>query len=86
MVTLPIEDDMEEECDQAWLNLVLTMIGGLFDGECNELINGAIFSVRDKHLRISLWCSDNNNIPKLRRIGLKFKELSEFEEKYKFDY
>ena len=72
---MPIEDDMEEECNLAWMNLQLNMIGGLFDMECNELINGTIFSVRDKHLRISLWCKDNNNIPKLRRIGNKFKEI-----------
>ena len=31
VVTLPIEDDMEEECDEAWRNLLLNMIGGLFD-------------------------------------------------------
>ena len=66
---------MEEECQQAWLYLQLSMIGGCFDKECNELINGAIFSLRDKHMRLSLWCKDNNNIPKLRRIGNKFKEM-----------
>ena len=77
---------MEEECDHAWLHLILHIIGGLFDEEGTDLINGAIFSIRDKHFRISLWCKDNNNIPKLRRIGLKFKEICKFEEIYKFDY
>lgn len=73
VVTLPIEEDMEEECNYAWEQLVLHMIGGLF--EYYELINGAIYSIREKHQRISLWCNDNNNIPKLKRIGNKFKEL-----------
>ena len=81
-MTLPIEDDMEEECDDAWLQLILHMIGGLFDEDSRDLINGAIFSIRDKHHRISLWCKDNNNIPKLRRIGLKLKELCNLPEKY----
>ena len=62
------------------------MIGGIYGEELNDLINGAIFSIRDKHYRISLWCKDNNNIPKLRRIGLKLKELCKLEERYKFNY
>lgn len=49
VVTLPIEEDMEEECDEAWMNLVIHMIGGIFPEDCIELINGAIFSIREKH-------------------------------------
>ena len=86
MVTLPIQDDMEEECDQAWLNLQLYMIGGLFTEELNDLICGAVFSIREKHQRISLWCKDNNNIPKLRRIGNILKEICQVPDKYKFGY
>ena len=40
---------MEEECDRAWLNLLMHIVGGLFPEDCVELINGAIFSIRDKH-------------------------------------
>lgn len=90
VVTIPIEEDMEEECMQIWLQLILHMIGGhledVEDRKDKYLINGAIFSIRDKHYRISLWCHDNNNIPKLRRIGLKFKELAKLPQKYKFCY
>ena len=75
VVTLPIEEDMEEECDYAWLHLLMNLVGGHFEEEINEIINGIIFSIRDKHYRISLWCKDNNNIPKLRRIGLKLKDV-----------
>jgi translation initiation factor 4E len=82
VVTMPIEDDMEEECDHAWMYLVLHIVGGLFEEEGSELINGAIFSIRDKHFRISLWCKDNNNIPKLRRIGIKLKEICNLGEEY----
>jgi translation initiation factor 4E len=86
VVTLPIEEDMEEEADQAWGELCMHMIGGLFPEDCYDLINGAIFSVREKHWRITLWCNDNNNIPKLRRIGNKFKELCAFPSKFLFVY
>ena len=66
--------------------MLLSMIGGLFPEDCIELINGAIFSIRDKHWRLSLWCNDNNNIPRLRRIGLRFKELCNLPIKFKFSY
>lgn len=86
VVTLPIEEDMEEEAEQAWMQLLMHMIGGQFPDDCYELINGAIFSVREKHWRMTLWCNDNNNIPKLRRIGNKFKELCNFPSKFKVIY
>ncbi len=86
VVTLPIEEDMEEEAEEAWLALIMHMIGSLFETECIDLINGAIFSIREKHWRISLWCNDNNNIPRLKRIGLKFKELCKLPAKYIFSY
>ena len=62
------------------------MIGGLFPEDCMELINGAIFSIREKHWRISLWCNDNNNIPRLKRIGAQFKQLCNLPVKFKFGY
>jgi translation initiation factor 4E len=49
VVTLPIEEDMEDECKNSWMNIQVAMIGGLFSEELYELINGAIFSIRDKH-------------------------------------
>lgn len=86
VVTLPIEEDMEEEANEAWMQLLMHMVGGLFPEDCYDLINGAIFSVREKHSRITLWCNDNNNIPKLRRIGNKFKELCGFPPEFVFIY
>lgn len=56
VITLPIEEDFAEECDDAWRNLLLNMIGGLFSYEAMELINGVIYSIRDKHQRMSVWC------------------------------
>ena len=86
VVTLPIEEDMEEECQQAWTHLLLSMIGSQFPEDCMDLINGAIFSIREKHWRISLWCKDNNNIPRLKRIGVHFKELCGLPAKFTFGY
>ena len=73
VVTLPIEDDMEEEVDKAWLQLLLHITGGLFEKKERDLINGMIFSIRDKHLRISLWCNSATETESLRIIGQTFK-------------
>ena len=51
---------MEEEANEAWMQLLMHMVGGLFPEDCYDLINGVIFSVREKHTRITLWCNDNN--------------------------
>ncbi len=68
---MPIEDAMEEECEKAWLNLLLTLMGGLFEYDQRKVINGVVFSIRDKHLRLSLWLSvgDDDSIPLIRKIG-----------------
>ena len=55
VVTLPIADDMEEDCEDAWLQLILNLLAGQFPKEQRDVINGIVFSVRDKHLRISVW-------------------------------
>lgn len=87
-MTLPIEDDMEEEVDKAWLNLLLNVIGGLFDKTERDMINGMIFSIRDKHLRISLWCNGGNDEHRasLLKIGEKFREISQLDARYIFGY
>ena len=76
VVTLPIEDDMGEECDRAWLRLLLAVIGGEFDKSQRDAINGMIFSIRDKHLRISLWCNNSTDKELLTKIGKQFRELA----------
>ena len=88
VVTMPIEDAMEEECEKAWLNLLLHTIGGLFDYDQRKIINGVVFSIRDKHLRISLWCSvgGDENIALIRKIGLKLKEICKLDSKLKYGY
>ena len=86
VVTLPIEDDMCEECDRAWLRLLLAVIGGQFAKDERDAINGMIFSIRDKHLRISLWCNNSTDKDLLTRIGSQFKSLANFDSKYSFGY
>jgi hypothetical protein len=87
-VTLPIEDDMEEEVDKAWMNLLLHVIGGSFDKTERDMINGMIFSIRDKHLRISLWCNAGSDAQRgsLVKIGEKIRELSQLDSRYIFGY
>jgi len=91
VITLPIEDDFEEECDDAWKNLLMNTIGGMFSYEQMELMNGVIYSIRDKHQRMSIWC---NTTPKaneqskkiLMEIGTLFKQIVQLPPKYKFQY
>ena len=64
VVTLPIEEDMEEECGQAWIKSLVTLISAQIEEE--EILNGIVLSVREKHLRLSLWCSESSNVPKLK--------------------
>ncbi len=82
VVTLPIEDNMEEECDRAWLSILLQVVGGLFSKKERDAINGMIFSIRDKHLRISLWCNNSTDKDLLTKIGKTMKELAKFDDKY----
>ena len=86
VVTLPIADDMEEDCDNAWLQLILHLIAGQFTKELGDVINGIVFSVRDKHLRISIWVSIAKDIKLLRAVGLKIKEICALNKKYKFGF
>ena len=86
VVTMPIENAMEEECEKAWLNLLLHLIGGLFEYEHRKVINGVVFSIRDKHLRLTLWCSLGNDEDTLRKIGLKMKEICALDPKLKYGY
>jgi len=64
----------------------LFVIGGLFSKEERDIINGMIFSIRDKHLRISLWCNNSTDKELLTKVGKKMKELSHFDSKYSFGY
>jgi hypothetical protein len=77
---------MEEECDKAWLNLLLHVTGGLFKADERDAINGMIFSIRDKHMRIALWCNNSTDKDLLVRIGRHFKELCGLDPKYSFGY
>lgn len=86
VVTMPIEDDIEEECEKAWLNLLLTMIGGTLSRDMRDAINGVTFSIRDKHLRISLWTHEGQNNDLLLQIGKEFKKLAQLDRKYKFGF
>lgn len=86
VVTLPIEEDMEEECSLAWLKSLTTLISGQIEFEEQEAINGIVLSVREKHLRLSLWCSEAKDISVLKKIGKRFKNWCGFHDKFKFKF
>ena len=75
VVTMPIEDDLEEDCETAWLQLILHLISGQFTKEERNVLNGIVFSIRDKHMRISVWCSVSKEIALLQGIGYKLRSI-----------
>ena len=79
---------MEEECGQAWMNTLVSLISGQIEPEENDLINGIVLSVREKHLRLSLWCSDSDKdkVLLLKSIGRRFKQMCGFHSKYEFKF
>lgn len=76
VVTMPIEDDLEEDCESAWLQLILHLISGQFPKAQRDIINGIVFSIRDRHMRISVWCSIAQDITLLHQIGLSLREIT----------
>lgn len=58
------------------------MIGANIDKELYEIINGAVYSIRDMHLRISIWLSDNSEPSLLKKIGDKIREISKLSTEY----
>ncbi|KAK2725448.1 eukaryotic translation initiation factor 4E-like isoform X2 [Artemia franciscana] len=64
------------ENDKLWLELVLSMIGELYDDD-NDDICGAVFQVRPKCERIAIWLGNTGNKEAVLRIGHKIKEFLE---------
>lgn len=86
VVTMSIEDDMEEDCEKAWLNLILHLISGQMSKEMRQVINGIVFSIRDKHLRLAVWCSVSKDNNLLMEIGKRLKTICQLEDNYKFGF
>ena len=84
VVTIPIDKHMDKEIEEAWLQITLMMIGANIDKELYEIINGAIYSIRDMHLRISVWLSDNSEPSLLKKIGDRLRELSKLPSEFPF--
>ena len=95
VVTLPIQEDLKEEdaekltISTSWTQIILMMIGVNIDTELYEIINGAVFSIRDKHRRISVWISDNLNKTTptlLKKIGIEIRNVTKLPVKYELQY
>ena len=86
VITLPIQDDLEEDCEKAWLQLILHLISGQFPRDQRDVINGVVFSIRDKHYRISIWCSVAKEISLLQQIGYTLRTITELDHQYRFGF
>jgi len=63
-----------------------TLISGLIDQSEMDVINGIVLSVREKHLRLSLWCSTAKDVTVLKAIGRTLKKCCGFHDKFKFKF
>ena len=52
----------------------------------NDILNGIVLAVREKHLRLSVWCSDSKQTQLLKEIGRKFNKWCGFHDKFKFKF
>lgn len=91
VITLPLEaaianEGLEDSCEYAWNNIIYMMIGANIDQELYDIINGIIYSIRDKHHRISVWVSDNSEPSLLKKIGAKIREVSKFDKEHVLEY
>jgi translation initiation factor 4E len=86
VITMPIEDDLEEDCERAWLQLILHVISGQFTKEQRAVINGIVFSIRDKHFRLSVWVSVSKEIALLQGIGYRLREITQLDPQYRFGF
>ena len=77
---------MEEECGQAWLKSLVTLISSQLDREEMDAINGIVLSVREKHLRLNIWCADSQDVALLKSIGRRFKNMCGFHSKFEFKF
>lgn len=51
-----------------------------------DVVCGIVLSVREKHLRLNLWCSTSEDVAILKSIGRRFKNMCGFHEKFKFKF
>ena len=86
VTTLLKDKNMLEEGEYAWNHMVYMIIGADLDKELYDIINGIVFSVRDKHQRISLWLSDNSEPSLLKRIGDRMREVSKIPKDLPLEY
>lgn len=49
--------------------MLAALIGNNFGDEYTNLVNGAVFGVREKHYRFGLWVGTNSNLKALKTIG-----------------
>lgn len=68
--TVPLDADPDPDLlEDIWLRMLAALIGNNFGEEYNNLVNGAVFGVREKHYRFGLWIGTNSNLKALKSIG-----------------
>lgn len=61
--------------DEAWLKVLLGVIGGTLDNDEEELINGIFINVRKIGIRVNIWTKSTKPHESIRQIGQRFKDL-----------
>jgi len=60
--------------DQAWLEILLCMIGESFSDGDGEIVNGAVVSIRGKGDKIGVWLGNAKMASSIMAIGKALKE------------
>jgi len=87
VITFSVDDKPDyKDLEQIWIYLQLGLIGRVFDDDIINLLNGAVYTVREMHHRISIWVKDNMSLNKVKRIGNEFRRLCNITSKEKIIY
>jgi translation initiation factor 4E len=60
--------------DQAWLEILLCLIGESFGEEDGNIVNGAVVSIRGKGDKIGVWLGNAKLSSSIMAIGRALKE------------
>ncbi len=84
VLTFATEDLEAMNIQDIWEQLLLALIGCTFSHY--EYINGMVVSVRERHVRLSLWTSMAEDKEVIREIGKHFREVAKLSPKYQVVY
>ena len=84
VLTIENKEEPGVNVQELWEVLLLTMIGCTFAHY--DHVNGAVFSLRERYFRFSVWTRDASDKDVLREIGKQFREIAKIAPKLQVVY